>query len=475
MKKLLCILAFALGGSSAFAQNGATISSDSIQYWVGTGDNQAILIVNWCNPQKALAWGYRFSGNNVSVKDMMDDLAAADYRFSYTHSGSLVADILFQDGACNLALSSNYWLFNVNGAMSMVYYDSIFLSHNDYVKFGEDGAATDLGNWNYVWTTPITPVGEPNILLPDTLFDGPVGSTDCQAIWFEDPAILGWASGCTITRGYTDIATQTAHASYGTESDGTGPSSESTTNGVVSLGDGGVAVLTFSTPIEDGDGYDFAVFENSLNDSFLEMAFVEVSSDGEHFVRFPATSLTQADTQIANGGAVDPRKVDNLAGKHRVGWGTPFDLAQLADSSDINLQNITHVRLIDVVGCIIPQYATRDQYGHIINDPYPTPWNSSGFDLSGVAVMNGWRPGGIETPDAPSVRLKVWPNPTTGTITLYDERHGLGRATVYDIYGRCVMQADCGGSTSVTLDISGLPAGLYVVKANGQTRKIAKE
>lgn len=453
----------------------ASISANDILYWVGTGSNEVVFITNWSNPDTALAWGYRFSGNNVSVKNMMDDIAAADYRFSYTHSGSLVTDILFQEGACNLALSSNYWLFNVNGAMSMVYYDSLFLSHNDYVKFGEDGAATDLGSWNYVWTTPATPVGEPNILLPDTLFDGPVGSDDCQAIWFEDPAILGWATGCVITRGYTDIATQNAYASYGSDSDGIGASSESTTDGVVSLGDNGVAVLTFGIPIQDGDGYDFAVFENSLNDSFLEMAFVEVSSDGEHYVRFPATSLTQTDNQITNGGAVNPREVDNLAGKHRVGWGTPFDLAQLAGAPDLNIQNITHVRLIDVVGCINPQYATRDQYGHIINDPYPTPWNSSGFDLSGVAVMNGWRPSGIEAPDAPFALLKAWPNPTTGTITLYDEHQGLERVTVHDIYGRCVMQANGEGSISVTLNLGDLPAGIYVVKANGQTRKILKK
>ena len=181
----------------------ASISANDILYWVGNGNSEVVFIANWSNPDTALAWGYRFSGNNVSVKDMMDDIAAADYRFSYTHSGSLVTDILFQEGNCNLALSSNYWLFNVNGTMSMFYYDSLFLNDNDYVKFGEDGAATDLGNWNYVWTTTVTPVGEPNILLPDTLFDGPVGSDDCQAIWFDDPAILGWATGCVITRGYS--------------------------------------------------------------------------------------------------------------------------------------------------------------------------------------------------------------------------------------------------------------------------------
>lgn len=309
----------------------------------------------------------------------------------------------------------------------------------------------------------------------DTLFDGPVGSADCQAIWFEDNAILGWATGCTITRGYANIASPDTYASYGNDSDGIGPSSQSTTNGVVSLGDGGVAILTFAIPIQDGDGYDLAVFENSLNDSFLEMAFVEVSSDGVNFFRFPATSLTQTEVQIGNGGSVDPRKVDNLAGKHRVGWGTPFDLAQLAGTQGLDINNVTHVRLIDVVGCIDPQYATYDQYGHIINDPYPTPWASSGFDLSGVAIMNGWRPSSINEHVAGSNLIKVWPNPTTDVITLYNEVSGLNDVDLFDIYGKTVQRIHGDGNVSVTLDLSNLPAGIYLLKADGQTTKIVKK
>ena len=68
---------------------------------------------------------------------------------------------------------------------------------------------------------------------------------------------------------------------------GTGlPSTSPTT--VVSLGDGGSITLTFAHPLSDGTGPDLAVFENAFNDTFLELAFVEVSSDGANFVRFPA-------------------------------------------------------------------------------------------------------------------------------------------------------------------------------------------
>ncbi len=29
-----------------------------------------------------------------------------------------------------------------------------------------------------------------------------------------------------------------------------------------------------------------------------------------------------------------------------------------------------------------------DQYGHLINDPYPTPFESGGFDLDGVGIIH---------------------------------------------------------------------------------------
>ena len=116
------------------------------------------------------------------------------------------------------------------------------------------------------------------------VYDGIVGSSHFLAISYDNSAILGWATGCQVTRGYQDIANPIVLASYGTEQNVVGTASESTTD-VVSLGDHGSAVLTFSTPIVNTTGYDFAVFENSLNDIFLELAFVEVSSDGIHYFR----------------------------------------------------------------------------------------------------------------------------------------------------------------------------------------------
>ena len=126
-------------------------------------------------------------------------------------------------------------------------------------------------------------------------------------------------------------------------------------NGVVSLGDGGTATLTFPNSIYNGPGFDFAVFENGFATSdsmaFLEFAFVEVSSDGVNFIRFHSTSLIQDSIQIPMTG-INCSLVNNLAGKYTYGFGTPFDLEELMNEPALDVNHITHIRLIDVVGSI---------------------------------------------------------------------------------------------------------------------------
>ena len=160
------------------------------------------------------------------------------------------------------------------------------------------------------------------------------------------------------------------YASFGGDTNAIGPATMDNTMDAVSLGDGGSALVTFERPIRNGEGPDFAVFENSFNDTFLELAFVEVSSDGEHFVRFPATSLTPTDEQVSGAvGGVDATMLNNLAGKFRIGYGTPFDLEELAGSENLDIDSIVYVRIIDVIGTIDPQYATYDAYGPHLHQP----------------------------------------------------------------------------------------------------------
>ncbi|HEX2750476.1 MAG TPA: hypothetical protein VHM91_20895 [Verrucomicrobiales bacterium] len=161
---------------------------------------------------------------------------------------------------------------------------------------------------------------------------------------------------------------------------------------VLSLGDGGRVTLSFTHPIADGEGPDFAVFENGFTTTgyaiFAELAFVEVSSNGVDFVRFPAVSLTPTTTQTGPFATLDPRDLHNLAGKYPAGYGTPFDLAELAGNPLLNINRITQVRLVDVVGDVTTGFGSRDSEGRWINDPFPTDFQTSGFDLDAVGVIH---------------------------------------------------------------------------------------
>lgn len=222
-------------------------------------------------------------------------------------------------------------------------------------------------------------------------FPPAAGQEGSTAIHKDSPDIESWATGITLYRGFMDISVQDSLAYFGVPSNAL-HKAEGNSMDVVSFGDAGYAILTFDRPIVNGEGFDFAVFENGFSDDFLELAFVEVSTDGERFVRFPSVSLTPTDEQVGGFDGLDPTNIHNLAGKYRQGYGTPFDLEDIADSSGIDINNIRFVKLIDVVGCIQPEYASYDSQGNIINDPWPTPFYSSGFDLDAVCVINGGTP-----------------------------------------------------------------------------------
>lgn len=303
-------------------------------------------------------------------------------------------------------------------------------------------------------------------------FCGAVGTEGCTAVRYDSSLVVAWATGCVVERGPVDIVNPDGpRAFYGTDSMGIGPASNVTTL-AVSLGDGGTATLTFDQPIRNYPGPDFAVFENPFNDYFLELAFVEVSSDGERFVRFPATSLTPDTFQVGPTGRVDPTMINNLAGKYRVGYGTPFDLDELCDSTGVDLDHITHIRLVDVIGTVDPQYASYDAFGHIVNDPYPTneyaQYGSGGFDLTGLAVLGNPTERVDEVKD---VAVRLWPNPATDHITVNGAEGA--KATLYDMTGRQLGEWSV-ESSEWRVDVSGLPAGIYMLRVDAAAFRVVK-
>jgi len=285
----------------------------------------------------------------------------------------------------------------------------------------------------------------------------PAGQSGTTAIHADSNVFVEWATGCNVEKGYADISnTNLGWATYGLEIVGTGKAD----NIVVSLGDGGVATLTFSTPISDGDGWDFAVFENSFIDDFLELAFVEVSSNGIDFYRFNSISLTQQDSQVGTFGLVDATKIHNLAGKYRAMYGTPFDLHELKDIPGLDVSNIISVRIVDVIGCIDGDFATYDSNGNIINDPWPTPFESGGFDIDAVGVINN-RDNTSVAENIEYVTDIIFPNPVVSSFSIINY-YQTQIVKVLDISGVTILEVNNPVNNNINIEF--LPRGYYIIK-----------
>ena len=140
--------------------NEAKIEFSDILYWVGEGENEIVFAVNWNEPNRCLAWGYRFSEETVTVKEVMDAIAIADRRFSYVPGDWGVDDIIFNVDSEELHydLAGQWWLFNVNGSMAMLGYDQQTVVNGDFIKWGDESCATEIAQWSYVWTQEVEPV-----------------------------------------------------------------------------------------------------------------------------------------------------------------------------------------------------------------------------------------------------------------------------------------------------------------------------
>ena len=309
-------------------------------------------------------------------------------------------------------------------------------------------------------------------------FAPPAGHPGTTAIHQDSSAIIAWANTCSIQRGYIDIADTTVlyngfnKASYGSYLYGSGPADDL----VVSLGDGGSAVLGFDIPVVNLTGPDFAIFENSFGDSFLELAFVEVSSDNQRYVRFPAISLTQSDNQVGTFDTLDATKINNLAGKYRHAYGTPFDLEDLKDSAGVDLNHITSIRILDVVGSITSPFCSFDSQGHKINDPWPTPFDTGGFDLDAVGVIHNQNSGIDDVPQDSAIRL--FPNPVSDILNFTSKSSGRIVLNVTDLTGKSLLTREM--KKKISIDLSSLPAGIYLARftmddGNTATKKIVRK
>lgn len=221
---------FGLFTTNLFAQEDATIAPDQIKYWIGEGDTEIIFIANWADPDTALAWGYRTMAETATVKEIMDGIAAVDYRFSYeaTESGWLL-DIHFNDDFLHLNLTEQMWVsFLINGNSTWDTFDVATVANGEYVKMGDThcGTLVDPENYIYVWTkevAPVYPLAEEAKIDPTSIlyWIGEGGNEVVFAVNFAEPEDVCYAWGyrfstedVTVQHMMEDIAAADGRFSY---------------------------------------------------------------------------------------------------------------------------------------------------------------------------------------------------------------------------------------------------------------------
>lgn len=253
----------------------------------------------------------------------------------------------------------------------------------DDTTVGEDGLHFSSAGRVHVQATwsasdECARVWSATIDIVDTIETAPEQAAD--AVSADDPRIAAWAEGYRDYRPGTDL-----DLAWSDPNKALGPALGAWDD-ALSLGNGGQITMVFSAAIVDGPGADLAVFENGFSEAFLELAFVEVSSNGVDFARFPAFSRQEA--SVGPYGTLDPAEVLGVAGRFRAGHGQAFDLAVLATTTEVqtgrvDLGGIHFVRVVDIIG----DGTMSDVFGQPIYDPTPT-YGPAGFDLEAIGALH---------------------------------------------------------------------------------------
>ncbi len=247
---------------------------------------------------------------------------------------------------------------------------------------------------------------------------------------------------------------------------------------ICALGEGGTITLRFTRhAIIDRPGADFTVFENAFYRAFgspprayAEPATVEVSRDGEHFVRFPYDPVT-----LSGLAGVTPVDGSGDLTNPAMSGGDAFDLATLG------IDSVRFVRLTDITAKLLCSGGALSDDGaggftcRPTNPPHPYyDFTVNGFDLDAVVALHtvALDPTAVRADNRPTGfrLLDAAPNPFNPTTAISYQLSAISQVNlqVFDALGRQVRtlvdETQSAGLHSVPFDAVGLPSGAYLVR-----------
>jgi len=282
-----------------------------------------------------------------------------------------------------------------------------------------------------------------------------VGEVGTTAIHKDSTIIKTWASSYVNYIVGSDVDTTWQHPEKALGK------AEGLSGEIVCLGNGGEITLVFEKAIINGEGADFATFENAFTNTFLELSWVEASKDGIHFFRFPNYSLTSE--PVSAFGDVDPEHITGYCSKYRQGFGTPFDL------QEIGLDTAKYIKIIDIIG----DSSAFDTDGNVIYDPYPTT-GSGGVDIDAIAVINNEEINSINNLN--NLKIDVYPTLVNQFINLDVDKNLLNSNLIVKIFSveGCEISEFNINNLHEVIDLSYLKTGIYILNLGSFNVKFVK-
>ena len=128
-----------------------------------------------------------------------------------------------------------------------------------------------------------------------------------------------------------------------------------------------------------------------------------------------------------------------------------------------------------MIGILDDSIGSKDASGDLVNDPFPTPFESCGFDLDGVGVLH-------QVPLADKAfktetSLRIYPVPCISGLYVEDPDERFQNWVLLDLNGRTIQQGKFRGQRQ-KIDLGGIPQGSYFLRcSSGKTiavRRILK-
>jgi len=364
--------------------NNTTLTFADVQYWVGTGSNQAAFVVQWNDSKNpdALVWGFKWDGN-ATGEDMLKAIAKADHRFytllyQGTQFGSAIGGLGFDlNGANTNALYKNgnvtYPYYPVDGIVNTTAYDFDDYTAADVADHWSSGWTTN-GYWSY-WVKDPT----------DTDFGYSGVGASTRAL------VNGSWDVWNFNAGFSDFpisSTMTAVSPY--------ISSTNFTNGYFIVNEEWFGHTNGSVNFVDNNGnVNYRVYSNANNNQAFGATTQYGTIYGDKFYFISKQAADGGDTQYTPGGRLvvaNASTMQKIAGFNNIGGGDGRSFVGVNEHKGyIGASNGIYTFYIDnlSVGSLIPTTGGGSQYaGQIGNMIRTSQYVFAVKQAAGILVIN---------------------------------------------------------------------------------------